>query len=174
MLQMQLGLTKTYNLFHDPKLSPEVVAKASKQDADVAAEAYSGLLRLRELHREMDEAVLAAYGWHEPTDDGPPIDLRHDFYEVDYLPENDRVRYTIHPDARRELLKRLLLLNHKRHAEEVEAGKHEKTKATKEKAATKRKPRPSQPALHCLLTSWRTNNSCPGLPHGRSNQTSSI
>ena len=26
-----------------------------------------------------DEAVLAAYGWHEPSDDGPPIDLRHDW-----------------------------------------------------------------------------------------------
>ncbi len=121
MLQMQLGLTKTYNLFHDQKLSPEVVAKVSKQDADVAAEAYAGLVRLRELHREMDQAVLAAYGWHEPSDDGPPIDLRHDFYEVDYLPENDRVRYTIHPDSRREILKRLLLLNHKRHAEEQAA-----------------------------------------------------
>ena len=152
MLQMQLGLTKTYNLFHDPKLSPEVVAKASKQDADVAAEAYSGLLRLRELHREMDEAVLAAYGWHEPTDDGPPIDLRHDFYEVDYLPENDRVRYTIHPDARREILKRLLLLNHRRHAEEVEAEKSQKAssepisrkKASKTKSATKK---PASPAL---------------------------
>jgi hypothetical protein len=118
MLQMQLGLTKTYNLFHDPHLSPEVVAKSSKQATDVAAEAYSDLLKLRELHRDMDNAVLAAYGWHQPSDDGPVIDLCHDFYEVDYLPENDRTRYTIHPDARRELLKRLLLLNHKRHAEE--------------------------------------------------------
>ncbi len=127
MLQMQLGLTKTYNLFHDPNLSLEVVAKESKKDADVAAEAYAGLLRLRELHREMDNAVLAAYGWHEPSDDGPAIDLRHDFYEVDYLPENDRTRYTIHPDARRELLKRLLLLNHKRHAEE-QAGTAKNTK----------------------------------------------
>jgi len=32
--------------------------------------------------------------------------LRHAIYEVDYLPENDRLRYTIHPDARKELLKR--------------------------------------------------------------------
>lgn len=139
MLQMQLGLTKTYNLFHDPNLTPEIVLKASKQAEDVAAEAYSGLLRLRELHLEMDEAVLAAYGWDEPSEDGPPIELRHDFYEVDYLPENDRVRYTIHADARREILKRLLLINHKRHAEEVAAGKHGKSTATKKKA-TKKKP----------------------------------
>ena len=128
------------------------MAKASKQDADVAAEAYSGIDRLRELHREMDEAVLAAYGWHEPSSDGPPIDLSHDFYEVDYLPENDRIRYTIHPDARREVLKRLLKLNHQRHAEEVEAGKpaagssraSSRTKATKKKAAKKE---PVGPAL---------------------------
>ena len=59
----------------------------------------------------MDNAVLAAYGWSD-------IDLRHDFYEVDFLPENDRVRFTIHPDARREVLKRLLLLNHERWGEE--------------------------------------------------------
>jgi len=48
-----------------------------------------------------------------------PIDLGHGFHEVDYLPENDRVRFTISPAARKEVLKRLLLLNHERHAEEV-------------------------------------------------------
>ena len=94
-----MGLTKTYNLFHDPDLSPEAVEKASKQSAEVAAEAYQDILKLRDLHRQMDEAVLAAYGWHEDSEKwGPAIDLRHDFYEVDYLPENDRIRYTIHPD----------------------------------------------------------------------------
>lgn len=46
------------------------------------------------------------------------IDLAHDFYEVDYLPENDRVRYTISPEARKEILKRLLLLNHEIHEKE--------------------------------------------------------
>lgn len=44
----------------------------------------------------MDEAVLEAYGWHEENDKWEPaIELRHDFYEVDYLPENDRIRYTV-------------------------------------------------------------------------------
>ena len=47
----------------------------------------------------MDERVLNAYGWED-------IKLAHDFYEVDYLPENDRVRYTISPDARKEVLNR--------------------------------------------------------------------
>lgn len=41
-----------------------------------------------------------------------------------YLPENDRVRYTIHPDARKEILKRLLQLNHKLYAEEEAKGLH--------------------------------------------------
>jgi hypothetical protein len=67
----------------------------------------------------MDETVLNAYGWED-------IDLAHDFYEMDYLPENDRVRYTISPDARKEVLKRLLKLNHKIHEQEVKACLHAK------------------------------------------------
>lgn len=58
-------------------------------------------------------------------------------YEVDYLPENDRTRYTIHPDARKEILKRLLLLNHERYEEEVKQGLH--GKKTKKKKATRKK-----------------------------------
>ncbi|WP_296447395.1 DNA methyltransferase [Vulcanococcus sp.] len=41
------GLTSTYNRFHDP------------------AETSSGILELRRLHDEMDQAVLAAYGWND-------------------------------------------------------------------------------------------------------------
>jgi hypothetical protein len=93
-------------------------------------EAVTGIVELRRLHVLMDEAVLEAYGW---TD----LSLRHDFYEVDYLPENDRVRYTIHPEARKEILKRLLELNHKIHAEEVEAGLWDK-KSKGYKAAGKK------------------------------------
>jgi hypothetical protein len=59
---------------------------------------------------------------------------------VDYLPENDRVRYTIHPEARKEILKRLLELNHKIHAEEVEKGLWEKKSKAKAKAEAKAKP----------------------------------
>ena len=40
------------------------------------------------------------------------IALANDFYKVDYLPENDRVRYTISTDARKEVLKRLLCAGH--------------------------------------------------------------
>jgi len=72
----------------------------------------------------MDETVLKAYGWED-------INLAHNFYEVDYLPENDRVRYTISPDARKEVLKRLLKLNHKNHEQEAKAGLHIKGKTKK-------------------------------------------
>ncbi len=71
---------------------------------------------------------LKAYGWED-------IDLSHDFYEVDYLPENDRVRYTISPDARKEVLKRLLKLNHEIHEQEVKAGLHINGKAKKKHKA---------------------------------------
>ncbi len=41
--------------------------------------------------------------------------------DVETLPENDRTRYTITPQARKELLTRLLKLNHHRAAEEQNA-----------------------------------------------------
>jgi hypothetical protein len=138
MLSIQLGLTKTYNLFHSNAISEQTV---NEKDKHVAAllkhlektpntisfnEALQGILKLRELHVQMDNAVLDAYGWND-------IALNHDFYEVDYLPESDRVRYTIHPDVRKEVLKRLLELNHKIHEEEVAAGLWDKKKATTKK-----------------------------------------
>ncbi len=47
MLANSEGLTSTYNRFHDP------------------AETSSGLLELRRLHEEMDQEVLAGYGWSD-------------------------------------------------------------------------------------------------------------
>ena len=90
----------------------------------ISEKGYQDILKLRELHVQMDNAVLSAYGWTDIT-------LAHDFYEVDYLPENDRTRYTISPAARREILKRLLKLNHEIHDQEVKAGLWEKKKAKK-------------------------------------------
>ena len=146
MLKLQLGLTKTYNLFHDPELSVELVAKESKQPVPVAESAHTDLMQLRALHVQMDQDVLAAYGWHQPSNAGPAIALRHDFYEVDYLPEHDRVRYTIHPDSRKEILKRLLQLNHKLYAEEEAKGLH-KSKKTGKKAKTESEEPQSQQQL---------------------------
>ncbi len=105
MQLLWLGLTKTYNLFHTSDLSPEMVAKVSKKDAGTAAVGFEALLELRRLHVALDGAVRDAYGWRN-------LDLEHDFREVETLPENDRVRYTISPTARRDVLKRLLAENH--------------------------------------------------------------
>jgi hypothetical protein len=142
-----IGYTALYNQFHNLKLpdpssqsnstleiADDIVKKYGKETLNLwehlqkisgtcsFEEAVAGIHELRRLHVEMDQAVLAAYGWDKDGPDGPAIDFRHDFYEVDYLPENDRIRFTIHPDARREVLKRLLLLNHRIHEEEVRAG----------------------------------------------------
>ncbi len=125
MFGMQLGLTKTYNLFHSNAIVAKQENVLDKQVVFLKKhlertstnfiydEALQNIIKLRELHVQIDEAVLEAYEW---TD----IQLRHDFYEVDYLPENDRIRYTIHPEARKEILKRLLALNHKINNEEIQ------------------------------------------------------
>ena len=71
-------------------------------------------MQLRALHKEMDEAVAIAYGWDD-------LVLGHGFHET-----KQGLRYTISEVARREVLGRLLKLNHERYAEEVAAGLHEK------------------------------------------------
>ena len=101
MLARQEGLTKTYNRFHNPK------------------ETTPDIQKLRELHIEMDRAVAAAYGWTDLT-------LGHGFHET-----KQGIRFTISEPARREVLARLLKLNHERYTEEVKQGLHEKGKAKK-------------------------------------------
>lgn len=108
MHRLWLGLTGIYNLFHARDLTSALVSKASHKPEEAEA-GYHALLELRALHRKLDAAILAAYGW---TD----LVLGHGFVELETLPENDRVRYTISPDARKEVLSRLLALNHQRAA----------------------------------------------------------
>jgi hypothetical protein len=63
MVSNHEGLTSTYNRFHDPE------------------ESSPGLLELRRLHGEMDQAVLHAYGWSDvPTACG---------FGLDYLDTED-------------------------------------------------------------------------------------
>lgn len=137
MLRLWLGLTDVYNLFHSKALESDLKkhfagrAKKDPQGLDIPEEhreaalkftfdeARAGIIELRRLHVELDNAVLAAYGWHEPGPMGPAINLEHDFYEVETLPENDRMRYTISPAARKEILARLLKENHSRAAAEA-------------------------------------------------------
>ena len=87
------GLTDVYNALHDTSSEIDLI-----QD-------------LRDVHVEMDTVVRDAYGWSD-------IDLGHDFHEIEYLPENDNIRFTMSAEARKEVLKRLLLLNHERAAAE--------------------------------------------------------
>ena len=107
MQSLWLGLTKIYNLFHARDLSAETVAQVSKKDADTAATGFEALLELRQLHVALDNAVRDTYGWQD-------LNLEHGFHQVETLPENDRVRYTVSPAARREVLNRLLAENHAR------------------------------------------------------------
>ena len=94
MFEEQVGLTKLYNRFHaDTEHDPHIE-------------------RLRGLQRELDTAVVRAYGWED-------IDLDHGFNEVPSLPENDRIRFTISEPARIEVLRRLSELNRQRYEEEV-------------------------------------------------------
>jgi hypothetical protein len=110
MLARQEGLTKTYNRFHDPK------------------ETSDDIQTLRDLHVEMDRAVLDAYrqspGEAHIWEGFGPDDLEHGFHET-----KQGLRFTVSEHARRELLDRLLELNHKRYAEEVAAGLHDKKQA---------------------------------------------
>ncbi len=98
MLNRQEGLTKTYNRFHDPD------------------ESAADIQKLRDLHVEMDKAVAVAYGWVD-------LDLDHGFHET-----KQGTRFTISQSARREVLARLLKLNHERYAEEVAQGLHDKAR----------------------------------------------
>jgi hypothetical protein len=107
MHSLWLGLTDIYNLFHARDLNPAKVAKVSKKSAEESERGYAGLLELRRLHVELDLAIRDAYGWQD-------LPLEHNFHEVETLAENDRLRYTISATARKELLRRLLALNHTR------------------------------------------------------------
>ena len=109
MLTRPEGLTKTYNRFHDPK--------------EIAAD----IAELRRLHVEMDQAVTAAYGWEN-------LDLGHGFHET-----KQGIRFTISEAARREVLDRLLALNHQRYAEEDAEGLHDKKATARKGTATRRR-----------------------------------
>jgi hypothetical protein len=77
------GLTSTYNRFHDP------------------AETSSGLLQLRALHQEMDQAVLEAYGWSDALTQAISDNPQHTpcGFGLDYLDLEDDIQL---PEALQE------------------------------------------------------------------------
>ena len=104
MLDLNLGLTGLYNLFHDPALTAEKVAALCHLKAHLARAGFEAVLELRRLHVSLDIAVRNAYGWRD-------LDLKHGFMEVEDRPEHDRFRYSMDCAARRDVLRRLLALN---------------------------------------------------------------
>jgi hypothetical protein len=100
MVEHNEGMTKTYNRFHD------------------SDERREDIVRLRELHAEMDRAVLRAYGWDDLAERAEPI----------FLDETNEDDHTYQgrlfwPSAfRDEISAQLLALNAERHAEEVRLG----------------------------------------------------
>ncbi len=106
--QAGLGLNDLYDLVDSPGESTVVIEELR---AEIAS---------------LDAAVLSSYGWSD-------IELAHGHYDVP-----GTVRFTISPEARKEVLRRLLKLNHERYAEEVAAGLHYKKckKSTGAKVAT--------------------------------------
>ncbi len=111
MVARNEGMTKTYNRFHDP------------------AEPSPDIVRLRELHAEMDRAVLRAYAASATTpDDAAAWDDLANRAEPIFLDETNDDDHTYQgrlfwPSAfRDEVLARLLALNAERHAEEVRLG----------------------------------------------------
>ncbi|MGV9764917.1 Eco57I restriction-modification methylase domain-containing protein [Micromonospora tulbaghiae] len=106
MLRRGLGLTKLYNLVNDSGL-------ADADDPDVA--------RLRRIHVELDEVVMAAYGWSD-------VPLEHGFHTYRQME-----RWTVNPAARVEILDRLL-------AENLGRAAVQRPKAAKKVTARQRKP----------------------------------
>lgn len=100
MIATNKGLTPTYNRFHD------------SYDYD------SEIQRLRDLHAEMDRAVLRAYGWDDLADAANPV----------FLTEETETEFTYQgrlfwpSDFRDEVLARLLDLNRARFAAEANEG----------------------------------------------------
>jgi hypothetical protein len=113
MARRGAGTTLIYSLFHDPEVT----------DSDI--------IQLRELHEQMDRAVLDAYGWSD-------IPTACDFF-LEYDDEEDEAagkpsrrkkpwRYRWPDDVRDEVLARLLDLNARRAEEERLTGAAAATK----------------------------------------------
>jgi hypothetical protein len=100
LVSEDVGLTEFYGRFHEAHDQSEPIR------------------RLRELHDEMDRAVLRAYGWDDLADEMHPEFLTEET-EDDHTYQN---RYFWPAEARDRVLARLLALNAERHADEVAAG----------------------------------------------------
>jgi hypothetical protein len=107
--ERQTGPTDLMNEFHSP----------GNTEAKISS--------LRQKLVDLDNLVACLYGWND-------LELGHEFHEVPYLPENDRLRFTISEAARLEILHRLAELNRERSQEEDKKSLHSEVKQTKQKS----------------------------------------
>ncbi|MBV1937024.1 hypothetical protein KUF83_10685, partial [Streptomyces sp. BV286] len=89
MTERKLGLTSLYKIVHDP------------------TESSSDIQALRSSHRQVDEAIVHAYGWSD-------LEPNHGFHET-----RQGTRFLINPTLGREIMDRLLELNHVQHGREA-------------------------------------------------------
>jgi len=104
MREFQVGLTGVYNLFHDPD------------------EGEASIVKFRDIHDELDRAVLDAYGW---SDMNVHCEFLLDFEESNESSGNKRKkpwRYRWPDLVQDDILARLLELNRRRAESERERG----------------------------------------------------
>jgi hypothetical protein len=89
MTERRLGLTSLYKIVHDP------------------TESSREIQALRSSHRQVDETIVHAYGW-------PDLEPTHGFHET-----RQGTRFLINPTLGREIMDRLLELNHVQHKREA-------------------------------------------------------
>ncbi len=94
LIQLDEGLTKVYNRFHN------------------TLDTSASIQKLRHLHGALDRSVLDSYGWHDISE------------EAQFVPteSGDDVEYTWPTEVRDEVLARLLKLNAERAADEARSG----------------------------------------------------
>ena len=81
LLSREIGLTELYNMFHD--------SENTKQE----------IVKLRELHNKLDNAVLLAYGWND-------IRIQREFITTEY-----GLRYEPNINIKNKIIARLFVLN---------------------------------------------------------------
>ncbi|QDU88397.1 hypothetical protein Pla175_17730 [Pirellulimonas nuda] len=115
-----LEVIAAYEARRELLLRDEITGLTSLYNSvDLPSERSVAMTSFRDVIVDLDGRASLAYGWDD-------LDLCHDFHET-----KQGIRFTISEPARREVLQRLLKLNHERYAEEVRQGLHEKKKGKK-------------------------------------------
>jgi hypothetical protein len=134
MVRNNQGLTDTYNRFHNPD------------------ERHPDIIKLRQLHGEMDRIVLDAYGWKDITTDCNFLLDYEEEEEEETSSKNQNEkpwRYRWPEEVHDEVLARLLELNLQRSHEEILGGKaaQGRAKGGKKTAAKSRKKVADSPSI---------------------------